>query len=99
MQLVHGESTGEDGWYMHGLPKAIAPDDQVRVPFIAWFSPGILAAERLDVDCVRALRDRPYSHDNFFHTTIGLLDIETPAYGAAQDVFRSCRAGLPSPRP
>jgi lipid A ethanolaminephosphotransferase len=88
----HGESTGEDGWYMHGLPKAVAPDDQIRVPFIAWFSPGLRAAARLDVDCVRALKDRPYSHDNFFHTAIGLLDIETPAYGPAKDVFGACRA-------
>ncbi len=95
----HGESTGEDGWYMHGLPKSLAPEDQVRVPFIAWFSPGLLAAERLDVECVRLLRDRPYSHDNFFHSAIGLLDIQTPAYLGAQDVFRSCRAGEPAPRP
>jgi lipid A ethanolaminephosphotransferase len=95
----HGESTGEDGWYMHGLPKTLAPEDQVRVPFIAWFSPGLVAAERLDVECVKLLRDRPYSHDNFFHSAIGLLDIETPAYLGAQDVFRSCRAGEPAPRP
>jgi lipid A ethanolaminephosphotransferase len=89
----HGESTGERGWYMHGLPKAIAPDDQTRVPFIAWFSPGLQAAERLDVDCVRRLRDGAYSQDNVFHTTLGLLDVETPAYSAALDVFRACRAG------
>jgi lipid A ethanolaminephosphotransferase len=92
----HGESTGEDGWYMHGLPKAFAPEDQVRVPFIAWFSPALEAAEKLDVDCVRRLRDRPYTHDNVFHSTIGLLDIETPAYDGAQDVFGSCRASAPS---
>jgi len=89
----HGESTGEDGWYMHGLPKAIAPDDQVRVPFIAWFSPGLQAAEQLDVECVRRLRDAAASHDNLFHTTLGLLDVESPAYDGAQDLFRACRAG------
>jgi lipid A ethanolaminephosphotransferase len=95
----HGESTGEDGWYMHGLPKAVAPDDQVRVPFIAWFSPGLQAAERLDVGCVRGLRDRPYSHDNVFHSTIGLLDVQTPAYDPALDVFRECRGGEVARRP
>jgi lipid A ethanolaminephosphotransferase len=95
----HGESTGEDGWYMHGLPKAIAPADQIQVPLIAWFSPGLQAAEKLDVDCVTRLRDRPYSHDNVFHTVIGLLDIGTPVYDGAKDVFRSCRAGEPSPQP
>jgi len=95
----HGESTGEDGWYMHGLPKAVAPDDQVRVPFIAWFSPGLQAAERLDVDCVRRLQDRPYSHDNVFHSTLGLLDVQTSAYDGAQDVFRECRGGDLARRP
>ncbi|MBI5071073.1 MAG: sulfatase-like hydrolase/transferase [Deltaproteobacteria bacterium] len=95
----HGESTGEDGWYMHGLPKALAPEDQVRVPFIAWFSPGLQAAGRLDVECVRKLRDGTYSHDNLFHSTVGLLDIQTPAYDGAQDIFRSCRSAGPAPRP
>ncbi len=94
----HGESTGEDGWYMHGLPKSIAPEDQIRVPFIAWFSPGLRAAEKLDLDCVRHLKDGQYSHDNVFHTAIGLLDVKTSAYDGAQDVFRSCRAGQPAPR-
>ncbi len=88
----HGESTGEDGWYMHGLPKRIAPEDQVRVPFIAWLSPELRAAERLDVECVRRLISRPYSHDNVFHTAVGLLDIQTPAYDGALDIFRTCRA-------
>ncbi|HEY6104775.1 MAG TPA: sulfatase-like hydrolase/transferase [Anaeromyxobacteraceae bacterium] len=94
----HGESTGEDGWYMHGLPAPLAPDDQTRVPFIAWFSPGLQAAERLDVGCVRRLKDEPSSHDNVFHTTVGLLDIETPAYEGARDLFRPCRSRL-SARP
>lgn len=95
----HGESTGDDGWYMHGLPKGIAPDDQVRVPFIAWFSPGLLAAERLDAECVRRHRDDPYSHDNVFHSTVGLLDVQTPAYDGTLDVFRACRASEPTASP
>ncbi len=95
----HGESTGEDGWYMHGLPKRVAPDDQTRVPFIAWFSPELRAAEKLDVDCVRRLKDEPYSHDNVFHSTLGLLDVETSAYDGALDVFRACRSTAPSSGP
>lgn len=87
----HGESTGEGGWYMHGLPMSIAPDDQTRVPFIAWFSPGIAQAEKLDVECVRRLKDARYSQDNVFHTTLGLLDVKSPAYDGALDIFRSCR--------
>lgn len=88
----HGESTGEHGWYMHGLPKVIAPKDQTRVPLIAWISPGLEKAQRLDPDCVRRQKDAPYSHDNMFHTTVGLLEVATPAYNTTRDIFRACRA-------
>ena len=93
----HGESTGEDGWYMHGLPKALAPDDQVRVPFIAWFSRGLQAALRLDVACVQGRKDEPFSQDNVFHSTVGLLDIRSTAYQKGLDIFEPCRS--PAPRP
>ncbi len=93
----HGESTGEGGWYMHGLPKAVAPDDQVRVPLIAWLSPGLRAAEGLDVACLAARRDEPLSHDNVFHSVVGLLGIETSAYQARLDAFAPCR-GAAAPR-
>ena len=87
----HGESTGEHGWYMHGLPKVIAPDEQTHVPFIVWISPGLQAAQRINLDCVRQHKNTPYSQDNLFHTTVGLLDIQTPVYDGAQDVLRACR--------
>ncbi len=89
----HGESTGEGGWYMHGLPKLIAPDDQVRVPLILWVSPGLETAQKINMECVRQRKDAPYSHDNIFSTTVGLLEINAPAYHDALDVFHTCRAG------
>jgi lipid A ethanolaminephosphotransferase len=36
----HGESLGENNLYLHGMPYAIAPDVQKRVPWITWLSPG-----------------------------------------------------------
>ncbi|MCZ7654859.1 MAG: sulfatase-like hydrolase/transferase [Rhodocyclaceae bacterium] len=36
----HGESLGEGGVYLHGLPRAIAPDSQLHVPAILWFGSG-----------------------------------------------------------
>jgi lipid A ethanolaminephosphotransferase len=89
----HGESTGEQGWYMHGLPKMIAPEDQIRVPLILWVSPGLEAAQNINIECARRRKDETYSHDNIFHTSVGLLEIETPAYKDALDVFHACRAG------
>lgn len=89
----HGESTGEQGWYMHGLPKAIAPDDQIRVPLILWVSPGLEAAQKINMECARRRKDAPYSHDHVFHTTVGLLDIDASGYNGMLDVFQPCRAG------
>lgn len=38
----HGESLGENGIYLHGLPYAIAPDVQREVPMLMWLSKGLL---------------------------------------------------------
>jgi lipid A ethanolaminephosphotransferase len=32
----HGESLGENGVYLHGMPYSIAPMEQKQVPFIIW---------------------------------------------------------------
>jgi lipid A ethanolaminephosphotransferase len=48
----HGESLGENGLYLHGLPWAIAPREPLAVPMVAWFSPGFAAAGGLDLECV-----------------------------------------------
>lgn len=34
----HGESLGENGVYLHGLPYAIAPVTQKYIPAIIWLS-------------------------------------------------------------
>ena len=34
----HGESLGEDGVYLHGLPWSIAPETQKHVPMLLWLS-------------------------------------------------------------
>ena len=36
----HGESLGEYGLFLHGLPYALAPEVQKHVPMVAWFSDG-----------------------------------------------------------
>jgi lipid A ethanolaminephosphotransferase len=32
----HGESLGENGVYLHGLPYAFAPEQQTHVPVLLW---------------------------------------------------------------
>lgn len=87
----HGESLGERGVYLHGLPYAVAPKAQTHVPFIAWFSDAASVRTSLDISCVSSLSASPLSHDNFFHIVIGLLDVTVSAYSRSLDSFASCR--------
>lgn len=88
----HGESLGESGLYLHGIPYAIAPEFQTHVPMIAWLSPEFAASEGLARDCVRRAAEQPLSHDNLFDTVLGLMTLETVAYRPDRDVLHSCRA-------
>jgi lipid A ethanolaminephosphotransferase len=88
----HGESLGENNLYLHGMPYAVAPDVQKRVPWITWLSAGYEKAAGLSTGCLRAGRDMPISHDNYFHSVLGLLDVETAVYQPAMDVYAPCRA-------
>jgi lipid A ethanolaminephosphotransferase len=87
----HGESLGENGLFLHGLPYSIAPQDQTRVPLVMWFSPGLAASTGLDLACVRARAQQPASHDNLFHSVLGLLDVRTTVREPALDLFQACR--------
>ena len=87
----HGESLGETGLYLHGLPYAIAPETQKKVPMIAWLSPQFANANGVDRACLLGKADEPLSHDNLFHSVIGVLDVRTRVYRPERDVFEGCR--------
>ena len=87
----HGESLGENGVFLHALPYEIAPDKQTRVPMILWASDRFARRMGLDLACVQSRRDRPLSHDNVFHSVLGLLQIETAARHTELDLFAACR--------
>jgi len=83
----HGESLGEKGLYLHGMPYLLAPPEQTRVPMLVWMSPGFRARSNL-VDWPSPTdRLSGHSHDNLFHTTLGLLDIRTSVYREELDIF------------
>lgn len=87
----HGESLGENGVYLHGLPYAIAPREQTQVPLQMWLPDKTAAALRLDKKCLREeAQNGSFSHDNFFHTLLGLLQIDTPEYKQDLDLLRLC---------
>jgi len=87
----HGESLGEKGLYLHGLPYAIAPDVQKRVPMLMWFSPGLQGADLPDLACLRQRAQASAAHDHLFHTLLGLLDVQTRLYEPAWDLAQPCR--------
>jgi lipid A ethanolaminephosphotransferase len=86
----HGESTGEHGLYLHGAPYALAPDQQTHVPMLLWTSPAFQRWRGLDTRCVQSRRSEPLSHDNLFHTVLGLLDLQTTAYQPDLDALAGC---------
>lgn len=88
----HGESLGEKGLYLHGMPFAIAPKEQTQVPMLAWFSQSYAQSSRLNVACVNSLSSKPLSHDNIFHSILGLLDIDTKVYVKTLDILASCHS-------
>jgi lipid A ethanolaminephosphotransferase len=79
----HGESLGENGLYLHGLPYSVAPDEQKHVPFVLW-SPAH------DHACLAARREQPYSHDNLFATVLGLFTVSTMEYRDQADILHGC---------
>jgi lipid A ethanolaminephosphotransferase len=86
----HGESLGEGGLYLHGMPYAIAPDAQKHVPWVLW--PGSLFVRTgVDAGCMRASSNSAYTHDYYYHTVLGMLDVRTPTYQPALDMLTPCR--------
>lgn len=87
----HGESLGEHGLYLHGLPYAIAPDEQTHVPMIWWLSTGFQQALGIDEQCLEAGASAPHSQANLFHTVLGVSDVKTRVYRPELDLSRACR--------
>ena len=89
----HGESLGENNLYLHGLPYRFAPDVQKHVPWIFWLSPTFEQQSGVKLDFLARQQGEKLSHDHYFHSTLGLLGVQTQVHDPARDVFTSCRAG------
>ena len=73
----HGESLGENNLYMHGVPMALAPKEQVEIPFIVWSSDKTVS--------VADVKDAGQYH--IFHSVLDFLDIESEIYNPAMTIF------------
>jgi lipid A ethanolaminephosphotransferase len=80
----HGESLGEGGVYLHAMPYWIAPKVQKHIPFIFWG--GEYFKEKIDQ--LRLRENETFSHDNLFHTLIGLFNVQTKEYNKSLDLLK-----------
>ena len=87
----HGESLGENGTYLHGLPYWIAPQAQKHVPMIWWMSEEFEQKQGLSGDCIRDARDTQLSHDYLFHSLLGSFAVESKVYQPSLDFLQQCR--------
>lgn len=94
----HGESLGENGVYLHGLPYAIAPETQTRVPMVIWMSNTMKEADHIDYACLKKkAAEGKFSHDNISHSLLTLMELQSKVYDPKLDIFDSCRT-LPLPQ-
>jgi lipid A ethanolaminephosphotransferase len=81
----HGESLGEYGMYLHGIPYTIAPDVQRDIPFIVWMSDEFIRQKavqrgRLESQGIHSQRD-------IFNTVMGAFSMHSNAYTGKYDIF------------
>ncbi|MBR5205651.1 MAG: phosphoethanolamine--lipid A transferase EptA [Alistipes sp.] len=75
----HGESLGEGGLYMHGMPMAVAPAEQTAIPFIVWENTSDMTTADLE----------EAGHYHIFHSVLNFLGLESEIYDAEMSVFRT----------
>ena len=93
----HGESLGENGIYLHGTPYLIAPSQQTHIPMIFWANQGWYQATQLSPTCLKQRANQAYSHDNLFHSLLGIWHIQTSEYQPSLDLFAPCMPAASTP--
>ena len=81
----HGESLGEYGLYLHGIPYSLAPDVQKDIPFIIWMSDEFI--RRKGVLRGQLESQRAHSQRDVFHSVMGAFSMHSDAYVGEYDVF------------
>jgi len=85
----HGESLGENGLYLHGLPYFMAPDEQKHIGALMWFDGDI--KNEIDTNKLNTYKNNSFSQDNLFHTLLGLFEVETEVYKKDMDILYNDR--------
>ena len=80
----HGESLGENGIYLHGLPYFMAPDAQIHIGALMWFND--LFRNEHNTSAIDT--HKRWTQDYLFHTLLGLFNVHTKVYNPKLDIFR-----------
>lgn len=83
----HGESTGENGLYLHGTPYAFAPSQQTHIPMMMWFSP---SWNKQQIQCLAGQTNKQVGQDNLFPTLLSLLDVKTQVIDSKLNMLSQC---------
>ena len=80
----HGESLGENGIYLHGMPYFMAPVAQKHTGALMWIGKNF----NIDKKIVENKKDKPLSQDNLFSTLLGLFNVKTKVYEKNMDITK-----------
>ena len=83
----HGESLGENGVYLHGLPYFMAPEAQTHIGALIWLGEGM--KKIFDEKELQSRSDKAYSHDNLFYTLLGIFEVKTKLYNSKMDILNN----------
>ena len=81
----HNFIAGLQKYYKQHQPLTVVPF-QTHVPMLTWFSPAFTAAHADQVRCMQQQKHAELSHDNIFHSVLGLLAIQTTVKNPALDL-------------
>jgi len=79
----HGESLGENGVYLHGMPYFMAPEAQTHVGSLFWF--GNNMKEEINMKKLKEKKDNKYTQDNLFHILLGIFEVDDESYKKEMD--------------
>ena len=76
----HGESLGENGIYLHGLPKKIAPKEQTNFAMVLWLSEQIVKSQNINLSKIKNMANKELNHDYLPHTLLNLFKVQSSVY-------------------
>lgn len=84
----HGESLGEKGVFLHGLPYAFAPTEQTHIPMIYWDGPQLSS---FNMSCLNNKSTTSLNHDFVFDILLDLMSVNSKTYNVDNDPFNQCK--------